>query len=621
MILRSPFARCVLALLLGGYLVPACSAAVVVISNAAAKPVNLTIAPPGSAEYLAEVAPGQSLPVPSGKYVDVTFKQANQPRTLRLDAYAAYVFAEVEGKLDLYGIEMVGPAIPLADVPVAIPKPRPAVKIPVRILVDDADRRTRRLWEPVLKGRVEQAAKLLSQHCPVECTVVAADEWFSDPKAVDLYGVWPGFQAHVKDRHQGLTLGFTSRVPSGDGEGPFALRAGPLEGIILIRDGEPRTEPERVEVLLQQMARYLGAVTSPDPGSVMRKTLGDGKAAFAQFHIGCDPLNTLAMNIWVEEMQQGKIGQVSDLSPGAQTRLSQIYATLQKAIPDEPLPESLRPLAARVLARPVVQEEVIPARAEMPEVEPRVIQVPMPGEIAEGERPIRADREAVRKVIRAIVQRAQQNVAANDRKRGDRLTALYIQTAADVARFEAKEHQAAAFLIGLGLALDDSQVLRKNPLTAAFCEAVESDEERNQRLAVIGLPTIHNRRDLCQHFVVSAALTELIGAGLAEQAGLAKEVMDMSRPSGFSYTDMAANLSGIDFARVTKRNPELLEQWWNQADVTKFVPSIEGLRDGLTRERFQQDYGSLTDARFTRALNEVRERVRALPLYEANLRD
>jgi hypothetical protein len=229
--------------------------------------------------------------------------------------------------------------------------------------------------------------------------------------------------------------------------------------------------------------------------------------------------------------------------------------------------------------------------------------------------------EAVRKVVRAIVLRAEQNARRRDNRLvGDELTASYVTAAADVARFEDRPLQATAFLIGLGIALDDSAILRKNPLTADFCKAVESDEERDARLAVLGLPTVRDRRDLCQHFVVSCALTELIGPALAEQAGLAKELLDMKGTSGFSFSDMCANIAGIEFAKLVQRKPDLLEEWWREFKVNDVVPAMNGLRDGLAEDQFKRYYGSISDERFKLALDEIRKRVLSLWIHERHQR-
>src|SRR5439155_1495512 len=93
--------------------------------------------------------------------------------------------------------------------------------------------------------------------------------------------------------------------------------------------------------------------------------------------------------------------------------------------------------------------------------------------------------------------------------------------------------------IALGIGLDDSEMVRQFPAYSGLWKACESDDERKVRLAVLGNPTVRFRRDLCQHFAVSAALTALEGPAKAEAFGLMKEVLDMEKvaaPASISAT-------------------------------------------------------------------------------------
>jgi hypothetical protein len=190
-----------------------------------------------------------------------------------------------------------------------------------------------------------------------------------------------------------------------------------------------------------------------------------------------------------------------------------------------------------------------------------------------------------------------------------------VRTAASVAATEEKELQPAALLIGLGLALDHSTTLRDNPLTRGFCRPVESDAERRERVAALGSPTMRGRRDLCQHFAVSAALAELLDPAAAEAAGLLKERLDMSGASGFSFTDVAADFAGVEFARELRRDPRAVARVSVVFEVKDFMPEVKELAEGLTKNQFEADYGSETDRRFRRVLDDVRKRIVELPGY------
>lgn len=229
-----------------------------------------------------------------------------------------------------------------------------------------------------------------------------------------------------------------------------------------------------------------------------------------------------------------------------------------------------------------------------------------------------AKQQAVRKVVRAVTTRAAElnRKPAANRPKGDALTADYVRAAASVSAAEEEELRPAALLIGLGLALDHSTTLRNNPLTRTFCRAVETDAERRERVAVLGSPTVRGRRDLCQHFVVSAALAELLNPAAAEAAGLLKERLDMAGTSGFSFADLAADFAGVAFAQEVRRDTRTVARVGKAFKVEEFVPPVAGLAEGLSKVKFEANYGSESDPRFQKALDDVRERVRELPVYK-----
>src|SRR5437868_6673700 len=99
---------------------------------------------------------------------------------------------------------------------------------------------------------------------------------------------------------------------------------------------------------------------------------------------------------------------------------------------------------------------------------PLVVLLTAPGAWAEA-----PDAAATRKVIAAVVEAAKKNAAATKPLKGDALTELYVRAAAaEAARLPAKQ-SAPAFLAALGVALDDSTLVRGNLLVGPFCRKVE----------------------------------------------------------------------------------------------------------------------------------------------------
>lgn len=223
--------------------------------------------------------------------------------------------------------------------------------------------------------------------------------------------------------------------------------------------------------------------------------------------------------------------------------------------------------------------------------------------------------EGTRTVLAALVKAGQDNASqvARVRKEGDELTVLYFRRAAEAASKLPKDLAAGAFLLALGVGLDDSNLVRNNPLVAGLWRQLESGEERQVRLRVLGKPTMRGRHDWTQHFVVSCALTEAAGAALAESAGLLKEQLD-AQPggSGFSFADLSADLAGIVFATRLKNGDLSLEKLAQRFEVNAHLPDPRGLREGLSAAQFAKDYGALDDERFQKTLAGIRKRVEEL---------
>ncbi len=223
------------------------------------------------------------------------------------------------------------------------------------------------------------------------------------------------------------------------------------------------------------------------------------------------------------------------------------------------------------------------------------------------------DVDATRQVVAAVVAAGKKNAAAPRPLTGDALTEYYLREAAAAAKKLPADKAVPAYLAALGIALDDSDLVRRNLLFGGFCRRVESDQDRKARLAVLGQPTVRGQRDKCQHFCVSCLLTVLVGPDAAEAAGLLKEQQDM-RPggSGFSFADLAADYAGVAYAVRVKDGKATLDAATRFA-VADFVPDFAGLDDGLTAAQFEKKFGSFDDERFAAELKKVRDRVRALP--------
>lgn len=609
-------------LALGLALVPAAVSAadgVIAVVNVTDQPVTFTVKhDPAAAGRSVTVPAGRTVPVPVGRRAEVV-TVGPTPGRFAVDPFAAYAFVDGDKGVVFQGVELAGP-LPKPDDVVVTPTERAPLKIPVKLLCDAADPRVRAVWERALRARVADANVVLERQVAVTLDVAQLGEWPGDGTAADMPAALKSFAARVPTGDARLVIGFTPRA-LGFGKAPkgekgateqYGTVTGPLGTHILMREGLPRTDAERTEALVHTVGRWLGAAGSPDPGSVMRASLGDGQATRVKFAVQFDPLNLLIAHVWAGELRAGKVTGWSDLAPPARARLTVLYKTLQVAHPNDPgaldAVEALARLAdagAAVAAAPVAPVVPgVPDKPVKPNVEPAAaVDAPPPAADAR--------RAAIRQVVCAISIKAAEirDAPAATRPRGDKLTAELVKTAADVAHTAGGEHARAAFLVGLGIGLDDSTILRSNPVTRNTARAAETEAEFAERKAALGRPSLRGRRDLCQHFAVSAALTEIVGAKGAELAGLTKEMSDLGGDSGFSFPDLLADLAGVKFAQGVLADANSLVRIRQSFDPDAVVPPLTGLREGLTRQRFEADFGGLSDPRFQAALADVRKRV------------
>lgn len=220
----------------------------------------------------------------------------------------------------------------------------------------------------------------------------------------------------------------------------------------------------------------------------------------------------------------------------------------------------------------------------------------------------------VRRVVAALVRAAEEGGGV----RGDALADVYVRRMARAALEE--KVSCRAFLVGLGVALDDTNLARGNVLLRAYLAQVETDAERQRRLRVLGAPTLRGRHDWLLHFAVSAALAAHLDIDAAERFGILKESLDARGTSGFSFADLAADFAGTALAAALledeERGQRRLRRLAEGFRGDDFLPDLRDLREGLSWETFQRDYGGTQDPRFITLCTSLRRRVRQVPGHE-----
>lgn len=489
-------------------------------------------------------------------------------------------------------------------------------RLPVKILVDDDQRAARQYWEARLRRRVAAASQVFERSCGIGFEVAAAGVWNSSNRFGDFEATFAEFEREVEPAPGRLAIGFTSQhgVPFGqlhaDGFRP------PLGMHILLRESSRYvSEAERTELLVHELGHWLGAVHCPESNSVMRPLLADRQALSRRFQIGFDPLNTLAMATVAEELRERSVDHFGMLGVAARRRLRDVYATLLESLPGDPAGEMALshvgdPIPVRVASPKEVAAEhdgektaTLPAREGDGDG----------ANVATRDPPLVA---AARGVVRAISAQARQfqnsTVSDDEAPSGQERLSAYFRAAAEAASQQPPDVQTQAFLLALAIGLDRSDSLRKYAVMSDLVASIEPDDERDRRLEALGTPTMRQRHDLVQHFVLSAAIASSSGDRSAESVALAKQLHDARYGGGFSFAAWCADLSGIAFARRVQAEQLPLAELAKSFRVQAVLPNLDGLPERLSMKEFKARYGSAADERFRKLDDDIRRRIERL---------
>ena len=549
-------------------------------------------------EILRAGQPGDSLVLPSGDSLPVFF-----PATLRvrygsglqrkeyeLVAGSAYYFALGIEDSQLH-LQEIGLGKPMRN---DLDRQHKVLKViarsatvPVKLLVDDDEPTHRKIWEARLRNRVADASKILERHSGIRLKVVAVSTWDSEDAQHDFSQAMREFEREVMPSPASLAIGFSSQYKAERGRIHMGGTRGPLHPYILLKERSPNLrETERLELLVHELGHFLGASHSPEPQSVMRPLLTGALQRRVGARIQFDPVNTLLMGMLGEEVRMLGVRRLSDVSAATKERMLEIYRVLDVALPQDPAASQYLQIIARSSSPPLV-EDTRRVLQELVEVGKQQRRIPT-GDV----------------------------VGQNTDLTGDELTSLYVRTAAKAALQVRPENQTKAMVLALGVFMDDTDTLRSFPVTARLIKSVESEAERRQRTSVLGAPTMRRRRDLAKHFFVSAHALVVAGREATRSVGLAKEMMDAQRGTGFSFADMAANRAGIVFAERLLSEELSLTVLADQFHVDDYLPSIADLAEGLRSQEIQDLFGGTTQRSLADELDRIEQRVLALPVYE-----
>ncbi len=163
------------------------------------------------------------------------------------------------------------------------------------------------------------------------------------------------------------------------------------------------------------------------------------------------------------------------------------------------------------------------------------------------------------------------------------------------------------------------QVLSLYSINRGLKDLVHEDIQKQMEPHVVASLALYGRTDLPKHFLVSAGLAVSAGSKLSNFIGLAKEVEDSDKGSGFSFADLAADKAGVrmgESATGSSTQAALLQQKMGEMErETDFMPLIDGLPEGIRKLEFRNRYNDLDSESYAMVNDEIDKRIKDCPVY------
>jgi len=322
-----------------GWICPSpAGAGVVVLCNRTEEQVDFVVVRIDGKLSRHSLASEDVLPIEVADKVAIAFDAERTPRRALLTANSIHCFVSNRGNLEL--VRILLPSDERTGLqPAAVQRGTKLAglcSIRVKLLVDDDEPAVQKLWEPRLRARLAAASEIIEKHCRVRLNVVRVGTWESDDKVIDFAKTLREFELTVTPAPAQVAIGFTSQYEVPKGRAHLGGTRGPLHSHILIREWSQHiSKTERLEVLVHELGHFLGAVHCPEQTSVMRPILGDRVSRAADFRIGFDPVNTLAMYLLGEEMRSGEFRGFRQVRPATKAQLIGAYTALSGIMPND----------------------------------------------------------------------------------------------------------------------------------------------------------------------------------------------------------------------------------------------------------------------------------------------
>ena len=154
------------------------------------------------------------------------------------------------------------------------------------------------------------------------------------------------------------------------------------------------------------------------------------------------------------------------------------------------------------------------------------------------------------------------------------------------------------------------------PLTQALSSSVSVETPTLPAIRT----SLYRREDLSQHFINSAAMAASTNPDVAEVLANSKEVYDARLRSGFSFSDLAANLAGVRLGEIAVHNQD--SALWLQSymqtltEESQLLPRPRTDADGLSESDFAESFIDRNSPAYQQRLQEIETMIDALPLYQ-----
>ena len=137
--------------------------------------------------------------------------------------------------------------------------------------------------------------------------------------------------------------------------------------------------------------------------------------------------------------------------------------------------------------------------------------------------------------------------------------------------------------------------------------------------------TLQGRSDLSQHFVSSSAIAASAGAAVAGVLSNSKEVHDARYRSGFSFSDMTANIAGMALGTASTQSTESARLIQNRLADSKqehdYMPATGNNTDGISEQDFSDRFTDRNNRLYRSRLTAIEQQVAELPVYQQAQRD